>query len=166
MANVERTYNIPLRKEWLKVPRYKRTNKAVLALRQFLIRHMKSEDVRLGKFLNKKMWEHGIQNPPHHVKVNVIKDEKGIVKAELFGSPVEQKKEKKAKKPEAKETKPEAAEIKAEGTEAKAEEKPETGKKEAKKPKADVPHSQLSAKRAKSASEMRGNVSNRNFNSA
>ncbi|MFH1589613.1 MAG: 50S ribosomal protein L31e [archaeon] len=82
---IERTYNVPLRKEWLKVARHKRTNKAVKALREFLQKHMKSEDVRLGMYVNEHMWKHGIKNPPHHVKVNVTKDEEGIVRAELEG---------------------------------------------------------------------------------
>ena len=82
---LERTYNVPLRKEYRKVANWKRTKKAVTALRQFLAKHMKSENVKLGKELNDFLWKHGIKNPPHHVKVNVTKDEKGLVKAELFG---------------------------------------------------------------------------------
>jgi len=31
---------IPLRKEWLKVPRWKRTKKAIRAVREYLIKHM------------------------------------------------------------------------------------------------------------------------------
>lgn len=89
MAQTERTYVVPLRKEWLKAPRYKRTKKAVIGLRKFLQKHMKSEDVKLGKHLNLELWKHGIRNPPSKIKVNVSKDEKGVVKAELFGAPVE-----------------------------------------------------------------------------
>ena len=33
---IERTYNVPLRKEYRKVPRWKRTKKAVKALKEFL----------------------------------------------------------------------------------------------------------------------------------
>jgi len=88
---VERVYNVPLRKEFLKVPRWKRTKKAVAALRQFLSRHMKSEDVRISKELNEKLWDNGIKNPPHHVKVTVKKDDKGVVRAELFGEKKEAK---------------------------------------------------------------------------
>ncbi len=90
---LERTYNVPLRKEFLKVPRWRRTKKAVDALRQFLVKHMKSEKVKLGKELNEEIWKHGIRNPPHHIKVNVTKDDKGEVKAELFGVQKESKKE-------------------------------------------------------------------------
>ena len=93
---LERTYNIPLRKEYLKVPKWRRTKKAVAAVKQFLKKHMKSEQVRLGKHLNEELWKHGIKNPPHHIKVTTFKDDKGIVKAELFGHKIEtEKKEKK-----------------------------------------------------------------------
>ncbi len=93
---VERTYVIPLRRGWLKAPRYKRAKKAVNTVKEFLVRHMKSEDVRLGTYLNLEIWKHGMKNPPSRVKVNVVKDDKGVVRAELFGAPVvEEKKEEK-----------------------------------------------------------------------
>ena len=125
---VERTYNVPLRKAWLKVPRYMRTKKAAKALKEFLRKHMKSEDVKIGKYLNEFLWRHGIKNPPHHVKVNVSKDDKGAVKAELVGAPVEKKEEaEKEKKKREKEQKKVAEEEKKgkkeEGKEKKAEEK-------------------------------------------
>ncbi|MBI4438348.1 60S ribosomal protein L31 [Candidatus Woesearchaeota archaeon] len=102
---MERIYNIPLRREFLKVPRYKRAKKAVSAVRSFLLRHMKATRVVIGSYLNSKLWERGIKNPPHHVKVNAVRDDKGVVIAELVGAPKkvaekpEQKKEKKAAKP-------------------------------------------------------------------
>lgn len=107
---VERTYVVPLRRGFLKSPRYKRAKKAVRVLREFLVRHMKSEDVRILSELNVAIWHHGIKNPPSRVKINVKKDDKGVVTAQLFGVPfekVEVKKEKKA--PVKKEVKTEAA---------------------------------------------------------
>lgn len=101
----ERTYNIPLRREFLKVPRYKRSKKAVSAVRKFLSKHMKSDNVKVGKYLNLKIWERGIKNPPHHVKVTAKKDEDGTVFAELAGAPAEKKE---TKKEEAKEKKEKA----------------------------------------------------------
>lgn len=53
---------------------------------------MKSEDVRIGKYANEYIWRHGIRNPPHHIKVVAVKDEKGVVRAELFGAPKEEQK--------------------------------------------------------------------------
>ena len=95
---LERTYNIPLRKEFRKVANWKQTKKAVKATKEFLVKHMKSNDVRLGKHLNEKLWQHGIKNPPHHVKVTTIRDEKGVVRAELFGHKIEGEKVEKKKK--------------------------------------------------------------------
>jgi len=103
---LERIYNVPLRKEYMKAPRWNRTKKAVTALRQFLSKHMKSEDVRLSKELNENMWKHGLQNPPHHIKVKATKDDKGVVRAEFagVGKPAS-KKSSTEKKPAAKEGK-------------------------------------------------------------
>jgi len=118
---LERTYNIPLRREWLKAPKWKRTKKAVKAAKEFLQRHMKSENVKLGRYLNEELWKKGIKNPPHHIKVDVKKDEEGNVFAELAGAPkVEEKKEEKPKKPVKPEMKKE--EIKEKKKEEKAEE--------------------------------------------
>ncbi|MBI2145960.1 50S ribosomal protein L31e [Candidatus Woesearchaeota archaeon] len=92
---LERTYTVPLRKESQKAPRWKRTRKTVRALREFLQKHMKAEHIKLSKEINEKLWEHGLRNPPHHLKVTVKKDDKGVVHAELFGAV---KKEKPAQK--------------------------------------------------------------------
>jgi len=88
MAKIERVYNVPLRKEFRKAPPYKRAKKAVAALKSFLIKHMNSEDIKIGNFLNEHMWARGIKRPPHHVKINVHKDDKGTVVAELVGKPM------------------------------------------------------------------------------
>jgi len=84
-VTLERAYNVPLRKKWLKAPRHKRSKKAVKALKEFLQKHMKSDDVRLGMYVNEFIWKHGIKNPPHHVKVKAVKYDDGVVKAELEG---------------------------------------------------------------------------------
>jgi large subunit ribosomal protein L31e len=87
VEKLERTYTVPLRKEYLKAPRYRRTEKASRALRAFLVKHMKSDTVKIGKHLNEFLWMHGMKNPPHHVKVNCAKVE-DVVYAELFGKPL------------------------------------------------------------------------------
>ncbi len=89
----ERVYNIPLRKEYMKAPRWNRTKKAAKALREFLAKHMKSDKIKLSDDINKELWKHGIRNPPHHIKVNAAKNEEGEVKAELFGIKKESPKE-------------------------------------------------------------------------
>ena len=130
---LERIYVVPLRREWLKVPKYKRAAKAVRGLRAFLSKHMKSTEVKIGKYLNEAIWSRGMRNPIHKVKVEAKKDEKGVVFAEIVGAPKEEKKEeekkgKKEKKPvakkeEAKEAKKEAAKIAGKEKETQKEEK-------------------------------------------
>jgi len=138
---LEREYIIPLRKEFQKAPKYKRAKKTIKALKEFLAKHMKSDNIKIGKYLNLKVWEHGIKNPPHKVKVKAEKFDDGLVKAELVGAPVEKPKEEKKKpvkkeekkevtpkeeekkQPEKKEEEPEKQEKKAEETKDKPEEK-------------------------------------------
>src|SRR3989344_5399154 len=100
IKTIERTYTIPLRKEFNKTPRWKKTKKAVSAVKQFLMKHMKSEDIKLGRALNENLWKHGIRNPPHKIKVSVTRDDKGTVRAELFGVKAEETKKETKKKVE------------------------------------------------------------------
>ena len=102
---LERIYNIPLRKETLKVPPFKKANKASKTVRQFISKHMKSDNVVIGKYLNLRIWKHGAKNPPHHVNVNAIKDDKGKVFVELVDAPKEKSKAEEKKKITAKEEK-------------------------------------------------------------
>lgn len=88
---IEREYVIPLRPEWRKVSRYKRTNKAVKAIKEFLARHMKIRDkdlnkIKVDKFLNEILWSRGIKNPPSKIKVKAVKED-GIVRAEAVEMP-------------------------------------------------------------------------------
>jgi len=91
---IERVYTVPLRKGFLEVARYKKTKKAVTTLKEFLARHMKVdvEKVYIGRNLNKELWKHGIKKPPARVKVVVVKEDNGDVKAELYGFKYEHKK--------------------------------------------------------------------------
>jgi len=86
---LEREYIIPLRKEWLKIAKHKRAKRAVRAVREFLSRHMKAEmkDIKIERWLNNELWRKGITKPAAKVKVKAVKDENGIVRAELFELP-------------------------------------------------------------------------------
>jgi large subunit ribosomal protein L31e len=112
---LERVYNVPLRREWLKTPKYKRAKKAVKALHEFMMKHMKSQNVKIGKYANLKIWEHGMRNPPHHINVKAIKYDNNEVFVELAAAPKDkvpsillkarakaEKKPKKEKQPETK----------------------------------------------------------------
>ncbi len=104
---IEREYVIPLRAEWSKVPSYKRANKAVKAIKKFLVRHMKIRDrdlgkIKIDKYLNEEIWHRGIKSPPIRVKVRARMDGENV-RVELvelheklkFKKAREEKKEKK-----------------------------------------------------------------------
>ena len=88
----ERKYIIPLRKEYQKAPIYARTKKAVKAVREYLVKHMKNENVKLGRQLNMYLWQNGNRNPPHKVEVvaDIHKDKDAeFIMAELVGHSLE-----------------------------------------------------------------------------
>jgi large subunit ribosomal protein L31e len=107
----ERIYTINIRKAILKVPRWERSKRAMSAVRNFLKRHMKGDEIRIGKSITEKIWKGGSQNPPNKIRIHAIRTEEGegeekktVVKAELLGVPFIEVKEKKKeeKKPEEK----------------------------------------------------------------
>lgn len=128
---LEREYIIPLRRHVLGVPYYRKAKKAVIEIRLFISRHMKSENVSIGKYLNEHVWLHGMKNPPKKVKVTAVKDSDGKVIVELFGAPKEEKKKsvKEGAKKEAKETLSKEAEKPEKEIEDKKEHKAEEAKK-------------------------------------
>ncbi|WP_456487780.1 50S ribosomal protein L31e [Candidatus Alkanophaga liquidiphilum] len=78
----ERIYTIPLRREFLKAPRWRRSEKAVKAVREFLMRHTKADIVLLDNSVNERIWERGAQKPPHKIRVRV-RLEDGVARATL-----------------------------------------------------------------------------------
>ncbi len=76
--NEEREYTVPLRSSWLKVPSYRRAERATRALKQFLAKHLRVEDrdvkkIKLDKYVNEELWFRGMQKPPAKLKVKVKK---------------------------------------------------------------------------------------------
>lgn len=88
---LEREYIIPIRKEVIKKPYYKRSRRAVIAIKEFIARHMKVpgrnlDNVRLDVYLNNEIWFRGKRNPPAKIKVKALK-EGDIVKVTLAEIP-------------------------------------------------------------------------------
>lgn len=91
IEKIEKEYVIPLREKVRVVPRYKKSNKAIKTIKEFLVRHMKIRDrdlkkIKIDKYLNEAVWFRGIKKPPIKIKVKAIK-EGDIVKVELAGMP-------------------------------------------------------------------------------
>jgi large subunit ribosomal protein L31e len=115
----ERIYTINIRNAISKVPKWEKSKRGMAVVRNFLERHMKSDEVKIGKSITEEIWKRGNENPPKSIRIHTIltEDEDGnkIVKAELLGVPFPEEKEKKKEKKEEKpkeeskkeETKPE-----------------------------------------------------------
>ena len=78
----EKIFVIPLRKV-KKVPHYKRARRAAKLVREYLARHMKSEEIKLDPKINEKLFERGVKKPPSKIRVKAVKDEDGLVNASL-----------------------------------------------------------------------------------
>jgi len=130
--NIEREYIITLRRKINKVPSYKRANKAVKSVQEFIARHMKVYDrdlkkIKIDRYLNEAIWERGIKKPLTKVKVKAIKEGE-IVRVELAELPKELKfkkirEERREKEGEEKKTEKKKEEKAEEKPEEKAEEK-------------------------------------------
>lgn len=83
---IERVYVVPLRRHFRRAPVYKRSKRAMNYLKIFLAKHMKTEDVRIGRELNEAIFARGFDKPPHKVKITVVKED-GIAKANIEGIP-------------------------------------------------------------------------------
>lgn len=102
----EKIFTIPLREAFEK-PRTKRARNATIIVRDFLIKHVKSENIKIGSSINKEIWKRGIQKPPRKIRIHAIKED-DVVYTELLGVEIktpskEEVKKKEEKKKEKKE---------------------------------------------------------------
>ncbi len=74
----EKFYNLNLRKIWSS-PREKRTPRAVRFLRDYIARHMKTDEVAISEEANSMLWQRGISKPPRKIRVRAVKDKDGRV---------------------------------------------------------------------------------------
>lgn len=77
-----RTYTIPLRKDSLKSPKWRRSERAISTLRKYISKHTKAESVKINHWISEQIWARGNKHPPARVKVNVsVKDKIAIVES-------------------------------------------------------------------------------------
>ncbi len=77
----ERIYTVPFSKVVYgrKIPRQKRTPRAMRHLKSFIQRHLRSENIIITPEVNELMWTRGIQHPPRRIRIRVVKTEDDIV---------------------------------------------------------------------------------------
>ena len=124
--NLTRVYTINLGRAWL-TPRHKRTDRVVNMIREFALKHMKSEDVKLEQDLNRQIWSRGKTKPPRKVRVKMVKDEDGVVTVSLYEEAAESAAEEKM--PETTEVAPTTAAEEPKPEESTAEDKPAAAEK-------------------------------------
>lgn len=100
----ERIYTINLRRGALQSPRNRRSKRAMSELIKYLVKHMKTPNVKISEKLNEHIWQNGMANPIVRVKVAVTKDKDNVAFARLYGEPAPMVEE--AKKTAKKETTP------------------------------------------------------------
>lgn len=74
----ERLYVVPFRR-LVFVPVKRRAKKAITMLREFAIRHMKSEYVLIHPRVNEQIWARGISHPPRKLRVRLAKDTEDVI---------------------------------------------------------------------------------------
>ena len=94
--SLSRVYTINLGKAWL-TPMYRRTDRVMNMVREFAIKNMKSEEVKIDQDLGRHIWARGKTNPPRKVRVKMVKDEDDIVTVSLYEEAVETEEEEEEK---------------------------------------------------------------------
>jgi len=155
----ERVFNVSLTNAHRKA-RSNCASYAVLELKGFIARHMKSDvdSVKLSNALNSHIWSRGIEKPPRNVKVRAVKeeekvnvtlpDEKKLLEKVSSKEPKSEKKEEPKKETKLVEKKPEAKEEAKPAEEKKEPEKTEEEKKVEEKRKEPAPQEKKEPKEA------------------
>ena len=97
----EKVFTIPLRGAYNE-QRTKRSKVAINIVKDYLKRHMKSENIFIGDSINKQIWSRGIQKPPRKIRIHALK-ENGIVYAEVLDVEIKTPSAEEMKKKEEKE---------------------------------------------------------------
>lgn len=155
-TEMERIYTIPLRKVKAS-PRNHMADRSVKAVKNYLMKHMKSSDIWIDASVNEELWKHGMYTSPSRIRVRARKFDDGVVEVSLpdieaadsIRAQIKARQEK--AEGEAKKDAGEKVEEKAEGDAASAE-KPPAPKDEAEKPAAKEP----APKAAKPKAEPKG----------
>jgi len=77
-----RVYMVPLRRAF-EAPRYRRSKVAVRIIREFTTKHMKATEVKIEEGVNERIWSRGIRNPPRRIRLEMERDEDGVVSVRL-----------------------------------------------------------------------------------
>jgi|YelNatPaOPRAMG01_1025707.scaffolds.fasta_scaffold120573_3 large subunit ribosomal protein L31e len=78
VLTIDKVYLIPLGKEIKKAPRIKKAKRAITAIRDYVRKHTKVEDVKISQKVNKYILSRNVKKPPKKIKVKVFGDENSV----------------------------------------------------------------------------------------
>lgn len=79
---LNRIHIVPLSRAY-EAPPYRRAKVAIRLIKDFAKRHMKASEVKISKEVNLKVWERGMRHPPRKLKLEMVRDEDGIVEVKV-----------------------------------------------------------------------------------
>lgn len=83
---LERVYTIPFYPKMNGIPRTKRAPRAMRMIREFVSKHLKSDELIFDAEVNEFIWARGIQKPPRKITVRVVKSDDDVVEIFLVSS--------------------------------------------------------------------------------
>jgi len=81
-----RTYVVPLGVAF-EAPAYRRAKVAIRIIKEFTKRHMKATEVSIKEDVNELVWARGIRHPPRRLRLEMERDEDGLVSVRLAPEP-------------------------------------------------------------------------------
>jgi large subunit ribosomal protein L31e len=82
MEPLTRVYNVPLGLAF-EAPAYRRSKVAIRLIKDFTKRHMKATEVSIAEDVNELVWARGIRHPPRRIRLEMERDEDGLVTVKL-----------------------------------------------------------------------------------
>jgi large subunit ribosomal protein L31e len=79
---LNRIHIVPLYRAY-EAPPYRRAKVAIRLIKEFAKRHMKATEVKISEEVNLSVWSRGIRKPPRRLKLEMVRDEDGIVEVKL-----------------------------------------------------------------------------------
>jgi large subunit ribosomal protein L31e len=86
MEPLTRVYTVPLGIA-VEAPPYRRAKVAIRMIKEFTKRHMKATEVNISVDVNELIWARGIRHPPRRIKLEMERDEDGLVSVRLAPEP-------------------------------------------------------------------------------
>ena len=74
----ERIYTINLGKVLLS-PNNRRAKRAINMIKDFVMKHLHTEQIKIDTDLNLHIWKNGMKHPPRKIKVKITKTESGDI---------------------------------------------------------------------------------------